>query len=91
MNHRTSHFEIGVPSVPPCVEQTVHIVAGARQSEVTPQLQLYFLTGNKHGDQQPVSTVLVLVDRVSGGVSQQGCAGTHVSVCVGELGLVGTH
>ena len=48
-----------------------------------------FSLGAKSGDKQPTVTVLVLVDRVSG--DEQGCVGTHVSVCVRELGLVGTH
>ena len=35
MNHCNYHFEVGVPSVSPRVEQMTHVVAEARQNPVT--------------------------------------------------------
>ena len=59
-----------------------------------PQVQLDFLllTGNENGHKQSTVTVLVLVDRVSGGVccaDKQGCVGTISQFECGSLELWG--
>ena len=61
MNHCTCRSEIDVPSAPPRVEQTVHIVAETRQSEVTHRCSWTFClsVGIKNGDKLLTITVVI--------------------------------
>ena len=72
MNHCTCHFEISFFSAPPRMEQMTHLVAEARQNQVTTGAAglLVSYWEQKNREKQPTITVLSSTPHTGNGRTQ---------------------